>query len=146
MIRNIYITYLLGSLTAVIWISWQHSSLLFFGGSLISLCIWAIITTIVVMFHSIIINVVIEKKSGLQIEQYDVVWIRNFIIVFLTGINISIITFKLGLPTPYSLPFISIFKFIFSCFFLSGMYGIFKKLGSPSEKFFLGIKQAEEDN
>ena len=144
MSRNIYIAYLLGSLTAVIWICWLQASLLFFVGSVISLWIWAIITAVVVMFHSIMVNVIIEKKSGLQIRQYDVVWVRNFIIVFFTGINISIITFKLGLPTPYSLPFISIFKFILASFFLSGMYAVFRKLTSPSEKFFLGISEIDE--
>ena len=144
MSRNIYIVYLLASLTAVIWISWRQASLLFFGSSFISLWIWAIITFVLVGFHSIVVNMFIEKKSELQIRQYDVVWVRNFIIIFFTGINISIITFKLGLPMPYSLPFISIFKFILASFFLSGMYGIFRKLTSPSEKFFLGISEIDD--
>ena len=90
------------------------------------------------------VNVIIEKKSELQIRQYDVVWVRNFIIVFFTGINISIITFKLGLPTAYSLPFISIFKLILASFFLSGMYAIFRKLTSPLEKSFLGISEIDD--
>jgi hypothetical protein len=37
-------------------------------------------------------------------------------------------------------------KFILVCFFLSGVYGVYKKLITPSEKFFLGIRAVDEED
>ena len=144
--RKIYVGYLLASFVAVAWISWSQASFNFFIISLGGLFIWSLVTITVVMFHSLVENSFISVKNDIDIVAYDIVWVRNFLIVFLAGINLSIAAFILGLPAPYSVAFMTLFKFILVCFFLSGVYGVYKKLITPSEKFFLGIRAVDEED
>jgi hypothetical protein len=144
--RQIYVGYILASFVAIAWISWEQASLIFFGISIVGLFMWSIASMIVVMFHSLVENVFINFKSVSDIRSYDIVWVRNFLIVFLAGINLSIAAFILGLPAPYSVSFMSVLKFILVCFFLSGVFGAYKRLISPSEKFFLGISAVEKED
>lgn len=144
--RKIYVGYLLASFVAIAWISWNQASFNFFIMSLVGLFIWSIVTIIVVMFHSLVVNSFISLKNDIDIIAYEIVWVRNFLVFFLAGINLSIAAFVLGLPTPYSIAFMTAVKFIFVCFFLSGVFGFYKRLISPSEKFFLGISAVDEED
>jgi len=144
--RDIYVGYLLASFVAIAWISWEQASFNFFGISIVGLFMWAIVSIIVVMFHSLVVNVFITLKNEIDIRSYDIVWVRNFLVFFLAGINLSIAAFILGLPAPYSVAFMMAVKFIFVCFFLSGVFGVYKRLISPSEKFFLGISAVDEED
>ena len=144
--RQIYVGYLLASFVAIAWISWNQASFNFFGISIVGSFVWSIVSIIVVMFHSLVENAVISVKNDIDIIAYDIVWVRNFLIVFLAGINLSIAAFILGLPAPYSVAFMTLVKFILVCFFLSGVYGVYKKLITPSEKFFLGISAVDEED
>ena len=94
--RQIYVGYVLASFVAIAWISWEQASLIFFGISIVGLFMWSIASMIVVMFYSLVVNVFINFKSESDIRSYDIVWVRNFLIVFLAGINLSIAAFILG--------------------------------------------------
>ncbi|MDA8902624.1 hypothetical protein N9J15_02650 [Porticoccaceae bacterium] len=144
--RQIYVGYLLASFVAIAWISWEQASFNFFGISIIGCFMWSIVTIIVVMFHSLVVNSFISLKNDIDIIAYDIIWMRNFLIVFLAGINLSIAAFILELPAPYSVSFMTAVKFIFLSFFLSGLYGVYRKLITPSEKFFLGIRAVDEED
>jgi len=83
--RKIYVGYLLASFVAIAWISWNQASFNFFIISLGGLFIWSLVTITVVMFHSLVENSFISVKNDIDIVAYDIVWVRNFLIVFLAG-------------------------------------------------------------
>ena len=149
MARSAYVIYLLATLILVAWVLAEQASFKFFGMSLIYGLMWAMPVMAIVIFHTIVVEGFINKPDSahdFEIQERDVVFVRNFIIVFLTGINASIFASKLGLTSPYALSFGFFLKLILVCFFVSIIFVFFKKLTSPSEKFFLGIKKVEEED
>jgi hypothetical protein len=140
--RKIYIFFLLSSILAAIWVLWDQGNLSFLIASLLELWVWGIIITVVLSIHFFVHHFFKTLEIENNIDKFDTVWVRNFLIIFLLGLDVGILIKYELIVIPDSF---NLFKFILVCSILSITHSLYLKLASPTEKFFLGIRKVDDD-